>query len=173
MEALKQIVREIPDFPKPGILFYDITTLLRDAKGFAEVIDIFARHYRDQKLDAVVGVEARGFIFAAAVANRLGLGFIPVRKPGKLPYRTVSQSYQLEYGTDTLEMHADAVRRGDRILLIDDLMATGGTARAVAEMVRGQGGEVAGIGFVIELEFLSGRKFLPEYEIFSILKYQK
>lgn len=173
MEALKQIVREIPDFPKPGILFYDITTLLRDAKGFAEVIDIFARHYRDQKLDAVVGVEARGFIFAAAVANRLGLGFIPVRKPGKLPYRTVSQSYQLEYGTDTLEMHADAVRRGDRILLIDDLMATGGTARAVAEMVRGQGGDVAGIGFVIELEFLSGRKSLPEYEIFSILKYQK
>ncbi|HQF87577.1 MAG TPA: adenine phosphoribosyltransferase [Acidobacteriota bacterium] len=173
MEALKQIVREIPDFPKPGILFYDITTLLRDAKGFAEVIDIFARHYRDQKLDAVVGVEARGFIFAAAVANRLGLGFIPVRKPGKLPYRTVSQSYQLEYGTDTLEMHADAVRRGDRILLIDDLMATGGTARAVAEMVGGQGGEVAGMGFVIELEFLSGRKSLPEYEIFSILKYQK
>ena len=173
MEALKQIVREIPDFPKPGILFYDITTLLRDAKGFAEVIDIFARHYRDQKLDAVVGVEARGFIFAAAVANRLGLGFIPVRKPGKLPYRTVSQSYQLEYGTDTLEMHADAVRRGDRILLIDDLMATGGTARAVAEMVGGQGGEVAGMGFVIELEFLSGRKSLPEYELFSILKYQK
>jgi len=120
-----------------------------------------------------VGVEARGFIFAAAVANRLGLGFIPVRKPGKLPYRTVSQSYQLEYGTDTLEMHADAVRRGDRILLIDDLMATGGTARAVAEMVGGQGGEVAGMGFVIELEFLSGRKSLPEYEIFSILKYQK
>ncbi len=173
MEALKQIVREIPDFPKPGILFYDITTLLRDGKGFAEVIDIFARHYRDQKLDAVVGVEARGFIFAAAVANRLGLGFIPVRKPGKLPYRTVSQSYQLEYGTDTLEMHADAVQRGDRILLIDDLMATGGTARAVAEMIRGQGGEVAGMGFVIELEFLSGRKSLPGYEIFSILKYQK
>jgi adenine phosphoribosyltransferase len=173
MDELKRIVREIPDFPKPGILFYDITTLLRDGPGFSQVIDIFTRQYRGRSLDAVVGVEARGFIFAAAVAHSLGIGFIPVRKPGKLPYRTVRQTYQLEYGTDTLEMHADAVQPGQRILLIDDLLATGGTARAVADMIRGQGGEVAGIGFVIELEFLSGRQVLPGYEVFSILKYRQ
>lgn len=173
MEELKKVIREIPDFPKPGILFYDITTLLRDAKAFARTIEIFQAQYKDRRVDAVIGIEARGFIFAAAVAYRLGVGFIPVRKPRKLPFRTVSRSYQLEYGTDTLEMHEDAVRPGDHILLIDDLIATGGTARAVAEMIEAQGGRVAGAGFVVELEFLNGRQALPGYEVFSILKYQQ
>ncbi|MBP1779302.1 MAG: adenine phosphoribosyltransferase [candidate division NC10 bacterium] len=173
MEELKKVIREIPDFPKPGILFYDITTLLRDAKAFARTIEIFRQQYGNQKVDAVIGIEARGFIFAAAVAYSLGVGFIPVRKPRKLPFRTVSRSYQLEYGTDTLEMHEDAVRPGDRILLIDDLIATGGTARAVVEMIEGQGGRVAGAGFVVELEFLNGRQALPGCDVFSILKYQQ
>jgi adenine phosphoribosyltransferase len=173
MDELKKIIREIPDFPKPGILFYDITTLLRDAQGFKRTIEIFADQYRDRKVDAVIGIEARGFIFAAAVAYRLGVGFIPVRKPRKLPYRTVSRSYQLEYGTDTLEMHEDAVGPGDRILLIDYLIATGGTAQAVAAMIEAQGGTVAGVGFVVELEFLHGRQALQGYDVFSILKYQQ
>ncbi len=173
MEELKKVIREIPDFPKPGILFYDITTLLRDPKAFARTIDIFRQQYQDRKVDAVIGIEARGFIFAAAVAYSLGVGFIPVRKPRKLPFRTVSRSYQLEYGTDTLEMHEDAVRPGDNILLIDDLIATGGTARAVAEMIEAQGGRVAGVGFVVELEFLNGRQALPGHDVFSILKYQQ
>lgn len=173
MEELKKAIREIPDFPKPGILFYDITTLLRDAKAFARTIEIFRQHYQGRQVDAVIGIEARGFIFAAAVAYSLGVGFIPVRKPRKLPFRTVSRSYQLEYGTDTLEMHEDAVRPGDNILLIDDLIATGGTARAVAEMIEAQGGRVAGVGFVVELEFLHGRQALPGHDVFSILKYQQ
>lgn len=173
MDSLKQFVREIPDFPKPGILFYDITTLLQNGEAFRQTVEAFARAYGEQKIDTVVGVEARGFIFAAAVAFRLGTGFIPVRKPGKLPYRTVRKTYQLEYGSDTLEMHADAIRPGSRVLLVDDVIATGGTARAVADMIREQGGQVAGVGFVLELEFLHGRKALDGYEVFSILKYQE
>lgn len=173
MDSLKQFVREIPDFPKPGILFYDITTLLQNGDAFRQTVEAFAQAYGEQKIDTVVGVEARGFIFAAAVAFRLGTGFIPVRKPGKLPYRTVRKTYQLEYGSDTLEMHADAIRPGSRVLLVDDVIATGGTARAVADMIREQGGQVAGVGFVLELEFLHGRKALDGYEVFSILKYQE
>lgn len=171
MEELKKIIREIPGFPKPGILFYDITTLLRNAGGLAKTIELFIERYRHEKIDAVVGIEARGFIFASAVAHGLGAGFIPVRKPGKLPYRTIRQSYALEYGQDTLEMHEDAVSVNDRILLIDDLIATGGTARAVVDMVRKQGGVLVGAGFVIELEFLKGRQLLQDAELYSILKY--
>jgi len=171
MESLKQYVREVPDFPKPGILFYDITTLLQNGEAFRQTVEALAGHYAGQKIEAVVGVEARGFIFAAAVAFRLGTGFVPVRKPGKLPYRTVRKTYQLEYGSDTLEMHADAIRPGSRVLLVDDVIATGGTARAVADMIREQGGQVAGIGFVLELEFLHGRQALEGYEVYSLLKY--
>ena len=172
MESLKKCIREIPDFPKPGILFYDITTLIRDGSAFARTLELFKQRYGSERIDAVVGIEARGFIFAAAVAYLLGVGFIPVRKPGKLPYRTVRESYSLEYGTDTLEMHEDAVHPGERILLIDDLIATGGTARAVARMIRKQGGQLVGIGCVIELEFLHGRDLLKDFDVYSILKYQ-
>jgi len=173
MEGLKRIIREVPDFPKPGILFYDITTLLRDGDAFKKAIDIFADRYIGKNIDAIVGIEARGFIFASALAYRLGTGFIPVRKPGKLPYKTIQKTYELEYGTDTLEMHEDAVSKGDRILLIDDLIATGGTAKAVADMITEQGGELVEAGFVVELEFLPGRKTMDGYKVFSILKYNK
>ncbi|MBN2430034.1 MAG: adenine phosphoribosyltransferase [Acidobacteria bacterium] len=171
MEALKKKIREIPDFPKPGILFYDITTLLRDGQAFRDAVGVFVQRHRDNHISAVVGIEARGFIFAAAVAHELGVGFIPVRKPGKLPYRTIRKSYSLEYGTDTIEMHEDAIQPGERILLIDDLIATGGTARAVAELISECGGEVVEVGFVIELDFLRGREQLRDYPVFSILRY--
>ncbi len=171
MESLKTHIREIPDFPKEGILFYDITTLLRNGDAFRRLVDIMAERYRDQVVDAVVGVEARGFIFASAVAYRLGAGFIPVRKPGKLPYRTVSKTYELEYGSDTVEMHEDAVAKGDRILIVDDLIATGGTARATADLVAERGGQVVELAFAIELEFLNGREALAGYDVFSVLKY--
>jgi len=171
MEDLKKKIREIPDFPKPGILFYDITTLLRDGQAFRDAISVFVERHRGSNISAVVGIEARGFIFAAAVAHELGVGFVPVRKPGKLPYRTIRKSYSLEYGSDTVEMHADAVQPGERILLIDDLIATGGTARAVAELITECGGEVVEIGFVIELDFLRGRELLKDFPVFSILQY--
>jgi adenine phosphoribosyltransferase len=173
MESLKKKIREIPDFPKPGILFYDITTLLRDGEAFREAVRTFVERYRDRDISAVVGIEARGFIFAAAVAHELGVGFIPVRKPGKLPYKTIRKSYSLEYGTDTVEMHEDAIRPGDRIVLIDDLIATGGTARAVADLIHECGGELVEIGFVIELDFLKGREQLKDYPVFSMLTYQE
>ena len=173
MDDLKRLIREVPDFPKPGILFYDITTLLKDKRGLRGVIDGLKYHYGEAQVDVVLGIEARGFIFAPALAYALGAGFVPVRKPKKLPAATVSVTYDLEYGTDTLEMHKDAVGVGTRVLIVDDLLATGGTAAATARMVREAGGTVAGIGFVVELTFLNGRRKLAEYDVFSLLQYDK
>ena len=171
MENLKQLIREVPDWPKPGILFYDITTLLKDPTGIRSVIDGLKNHYKDAKVDLVLGVEARGFIFAPALAYALGAGFVPVRKPKKLPAEVLRVTYDLEYGSDTLEMHKDAVLGGQKVLIVDDLLATGGTAAAVARMVRDAGGVVAGIGFVVELTFLNGRKRLDGSDIFSLIQY--
>jgi adenine phosphoribosyltransferase len=173
LENLKALVREIPDFPKPGILFYDITTLLKDAGGFRSTIDALSAHYQDTGVDLVLGIEARGFIFAPALAYALKAGFVPVRKPKKLPAERAVISYDLEYGQDTLEMHKDAIQPGTRVLIVDDLLATGGTARATAELVEMMGGKVVGIGIVIELSFLSGRQKLPGYDVFSLLKYDQ
>lgn len=172
-ENLKKLIREVPDFPKPGILFYDITTLLKDGAGFRAVIDALKEHYRDTEVDTVIGIEARGFIFAPALAYALGAGFVPVRKPKKLPSDRVSVSYQLEYGTDSLEIHKDAIANGHSVLIVDDLLATGGTAAAVTKLVEKVGGRVAGAGFVIELSFLNGRQKLNGYDVFSLLKYDK
>lgn len=171
MEELKRLIREVPDFPKPGILFYDITTLLKDPVGLRRAVDALADHYVGRKIDRVVGIEARGFIFAPMVAYRLNTGFVPVRKPNRLPAETARATYSLEYGKDALEIHRDAISPGQEVLIIDDLLATGGTAAAVAKLVESLGGHVAGIGFLIELEFLKGREKLREYEILSILKY--
>lgn len=173
MEDLKKLIREVPDFPKPGIPFYDITTLLKDGRGLHGVIDGLKNHYRDAKVDVVLGIEARGFIFAPALAYALGAGFVPVRKPKKLPATCVSVTYDLEYGSDSLEMHKDAIGDGSRVLIVDDLLATGGTAAAAARMVREVGGTVAGMGFVIELTFLGGRERLAGNEVFSLLQYDK
>jgi adenine phosphoribosyltransferase len=173
VEELKRLIREVPDFPKPGVLFYDITTLLKDRVGLRGAVDALAEHYAGRKIDRVVGIEARGFIFAPMVAYRLNAGFVPVRKPQKLPAETVSATYNLEYGQDALEMHRDAITPGQEVLIIDDLLATGGTAAAVAQLVEMLGGRVAGIGFLIELEFLKGREKLTGYEVHSVLKYQK
>ncbi len=173
MEDLKKLIREVPDWPKPGILFYDITTLLKDKCGFRAVIDGLRYHYREAQVDIVLGIEARGFIFAPALAYALGAGFVPVRKPKKLPAECVSVSYGLEYGSDTLEMHKDAISRGHRVLIVDDLLATGGTAAAAARMVQDVGGVVAGMGFVVELTFLNGRKKLEGHDVFSLLQYDK
>ncbi len=170
---LKKLIREVPDFPKPGILFYDITTLLKDSDGFAGVIDGLKSHYSRTRVDLVLGIEARGFIFAPALAYALHAGFVPIRKPGKLPAATVGVTYDLEYGKDSLEMHKDAVQPGSRVLIVDDLLATGGTAAAAARLVREAGGTVAGLGFVVELTFLSGRAKLPEYDVFSLLQYDQ
>jgi adenine phosphoribosyltransferase len=173
MEDLKKLIREVPDFPKPGILFYDITTLLKDKGGFRAVIDGLKDHYREAQVDVVLGIEARGFIFAPALAYGLGVGFVPVRKPKKLPAECVSVTYDLEYGTDTLCMHRDAVAEGSRVLIVDDLLATGGTAAAACRMVREAGGTVVGAGFVVELTFLNGRRKLEETDVFSLLQYDK
>nr|Q01QQ9.1 RecName: Full=Adenine phosphoribosyltransferase; Short=APRT [Candidatus Solibacter usitatus Ellin6076] len=173
MPDLKSLIREVPDFPKPGILFYDITTLLKDPSGFHGVIDGLKDHYRDIKVDTVLGIEARGFIFAPALAYALGAGFVPVRKPKKLPAECVRITYDLEYGTDTLEMHKDAIGNGHRVLIVDDLLATGGTASAAARMVQDAGGIVVGLGFVIELTFLAGRQRLNGHDVFSLLQYDK
>lgn len=173
MDSLKTLIREIPDFPKPGILFYDISTLLKDPCGLRGVIDGLKNHYKDAKVDAVVGIEARGFIFAPALAYALGSGFVPVRKPGKLPAECARVTYDLEYGSDALEMHKDAVTPGKRVLIVDDLLATGGTAAAVARLVKEQGGEVAGLGFMVELTFLNGRRKLDGFDVFSLLQYDK
>lgn len=171
MNHLKQLIREVPDFPKPGINFYDITTLLKDGSGLRSVIDSLNERYKGAAIDAVVGIEARGYFFAPTVAYSLSVGFVPVRKPGKLPAKTVEVEYALEYGTDKLTMHADAIEPGQRVLIVDDVLATGGTAQAVAQLVERQGGKVAGLGFVIELDFLEGRKKLTGYDIFSLLHY--
>jgi len=173
MEHLKKLIREVPDFPKPGILFYDITTLLKDAGGLRAAIDGLRERYKNTKIDVVLGIEARGFIFAPAVAYALGLGFIPVRKPKKLPAETVRMEYALEYGTDSVEIHKDAIQPGQSVLVIDDVLATGGTAAAVAKLVEKLGGKVAGIGFVIELDFLHGRDKLTGHDVFSLLHYDK
>lgn len=171
MEQFKRLIREIPDFPKPGILFYDITTLLKDAEGLRGVIDALKAHYQDSKVDMVVGMEARGFIFAPALAYALGAGFVPVRKPKKLPGERLSITYDLEYGADTLEIHTGAIAQGSRVLIVDDLLATGGTAQATAKLVEQAGGVVAGLGFVVELTFLPGRKRLAGYDVYSLLQY--
>jgi adenine phosphoribosyltransferase len=173
MDDLKKLIREIPDHPKPGILFYDLTTLLQDPRGFHALVDQLCEHYNGRKVDVVAGIEARGFIFAPALAYRLGAGFVPVRKPKKLPWKTVSVTYQLEYGTDALEIHQDAIKPGQRVLICDDLLATGGTASAAVELVRKIGGEVAGAAFAVELNFLNGRAKLPGLDVFSMLKYDK
>jgi adenine phosphoribosyltransferase len=173
MEDLKKLIREIPDFPKPGILFYDITTLLKDKHGLKGVIDGLCYHYRDAQVDVVLGIEARGFIFAPALAYALGAGFVPVRKPKKLPAECVTVTYDLEYGSDSLQMHKDAVGDGCRVLIVDDLLATGGTAAAAGRMVQEAGGTVVGMGFVVELTFLNGRKKLAGNEVYSLLQYDK
>jgi len=171
MERLRQVIRDIPDFPKKGVVFKDITTLLRDAEAFSQSIDLLSSALLGRNYDALVGIESRGFIFASSLAYKLGKGLIPVRKPGKLPAQTVQVSYQLEYGTDSLEMHADAIEPGQRVIIVDDVLATGGTARAVAELVEKVGGKVDALGFLVELDFLNGRRKLSDYEVLSILRY--
>ena len=171
LELLKTKIRHVPDFPKPGILFYDITTLLRDREGFGQVVEVLARPYIQKPVDLVVGIESRGFILGGALADRLGVGFSPVRKPGKLPSRTVRETYDLEYGTDCLEMHDDAVQRGQQVLIVDDVIATGGTAKATAALVRKLGGEVVGLAFLIELLALNGRSKLTGENIYTVLQY--
>src|SRR6516162_8255116 len=170
---LKKLIREVPDFPKPGILFYDITTLLKDKLGFAKLIDLLTEYYINRDIDLVIGIEARGFIFGPALAYRLNAGFVPVRKPKKLPAETVRWTYELEYGSDTLEIHKDAIQPGQRIIIVDDLLATGGTANACVQLARSLGAEIAGMGFVVELDFLNGRKKFPDTEVFSLLHYDK
>jgi len=171
MDDLKALIREVPDFPKPGINFYDITTLLKDKGGFKKVIDSFAEHYRSTPIDVVLGIEARGFIIAPAVAYALGYGFIPVRKERKLPAERARIEYALEYGTDILEIHKDAVTPGQRVLIIDDVLATGGTAAAVAKLVEMLKGQVAGLGFILELDFLKGHDKLSGHNVYSLLHY--
>ena len=171
MEHLRELIREVPDFPKPGINFYDITTLLKDPAGLRQTIDAMGEMFGDSPIDTVIGVESRGFIFATPLAYRLNAGFVPVRKPKKLPAEKVSVSYDLEYGQDTLEMHKDAVGQGHRVLIVDDLLATGGTAKAVVDLVEGLGGEVVGLLFLVELNFLNGRDKFKGYNVQSLLRY--
>lgn len=173
MDDLKKLIREVPDYPKPGILFYDITTLLKDKRGFHALIDRLCDHYKNHSIDVVAGIEARGFIFAPALAYRLGAGFVPVRKPKKLPAKTASISYSLEYGTDTLEIHEDAITKGQKVIVCDDLLATGGTAVATAKLVEKLGGVVDGAAFAVELTFLNGRAKLPGLDVFSLIQYDK
>ncbi|MDD5155778.1 MAG: adenine phosphoribosyltransferase [Candidatus Omnitrophica bacterium] len=168
---LKDCIRNIPDFPKPGILFRDITTLLKDKKAFKRAVDVLANKYRNKKIDVVVAVEARGFILGGIIAYKLGAGFVPVRKKGKLPWNTHSVTYSLEYGTDTLEVHTDAIKPGDRALIVDDLIATGATVKAVADLIKNLKGKIAGIAFLIELSELGGRKRLKGYPVYSLIKY--
>jgi len=171
MDDLKLSIRDIPDFPKKGIIFKDITTLLQDAKSFTRMIDMIANRYIGQRIDKVVGVEARGFLIGAALAYKLGAGVVLVRKPGKLPSETFSKTYDLEYGTDTLEIHKDAIKPGEKILIADDLLATGGTVAAVVDMVSQLGGDIVECCFMTELEFLDGRKKLPEGKVYSLLQF--
>ena len=171
MDELKRYIREIPDHPKPGILFYDITTLLKEPRALRRLLDAFSERYHEAEIDKVVGIESRGFVFGAHLAYRLDAGFVPVRKGGKLPAATHGESYELEYGTDRLEIHRDAVAAGERVLVVDDLIATGGTARATAELVEKLGAEVAAFAFLVELGFLAGREKLAGHEVLSVLRY--
>ncbi|HEY9555944.1 MAG TPA: adenine phosphoribosyltransferase [Acidimicrobiales bacterium] len=171
MDEIASLIRDVPDFPKPGVTFKDITPLLGDAAGFTAATDALAAHFAARSVDKVVGVEARGFVIAAPVAQRLGAGFVPVRKPGKLPWATITEAYELEYGTDQLELHEDAVSPGERVVVIDDVLATGGTAAATARLVVSLGGEVVGLGFVIELAFLGGAARIAGREHISLLTY--
>ena len=173
MDSLKTMIREVPDYPKPGILFYDITTLLKNKQGFHSMVDSLCAHYASVHVDIVVGIEARGFIFAPALAYSLGAGFVPVRKPKKLPAGTSKVTYDLEYGTDTLEIHEDAIEAGQRVIICDDLLATGRTAAATVKLVRQLGGEVVGAAFAVELSFLDGRKKLAGLDVFSLIQYDK
>ncbi|MBN1994549.1 MAG: adenine phosphoribosyltransferase [Anaerolineae bacterium] len=170
---LASTIRSVPDFPIEGILFYDITTLLKNPTAFKESVDQLVRHYREAGVDVVAGIESRGFIFGAPLAYQLGVGFVPVRKPGKLPAETTAESYELEYGTNTIEIHVDAVEKGQKVLVVDDLLATGGTAKATCNLVEKLGGEVIGVAFVIELNFLKGREKLQGYNVFSLLQYNE
>lgn len=171
VEDLRNAIRDIPDFPKKGIIFKDITTLLSDAKSYHRMVDLIAHRYIGQKIDQIVGIEARGFILGAALAYKLGTGITLVRKPGKLPYKTIQKTYQLEYGTDSLEIHSDAFKVGDRVIVADDLLATGGTVAAVIEMVEDCGAQVVECAFLAELEFLKGREKLQSHKVFSLLKF--
>ncbi len=170
MPTLQDFIRDVPDFPKEGVIFKDITPLLADAGALVEAVRQLAEPFHDKSVDVVVGMESRGFIFAPAVASELGAGFVPTRKPGKLPAETISHSYELEYGTDTLEMHADAIKPGQRVLMVDDLIATGGTMAAACALVRQLGGDIVGAAFLIELSFLNGREKLPGLDIISLIK---
>lgn len=169
---LKAKIRSIPDFPKPGVMFRDITTLIGDPDAFKYCINKLAKHYRELEVTKIAGIESRGFIFGSVVALKLGVGFVPIRKKGKLPWKTVSEEYQLEYGTDSIEIHSDAVGEYDRVVIIDDLLATGGTAAAAAKLIRKLDAEVAGLGFVVELSFLNGRDKLQGYNVFSLVEYE-
>lgn len=172
MDHLKHLIREVPDFPKAGINFYDITTLLKQPDGLKQVVDALSAEFKDERIDTVIGIEARGFIFAPAMAYHLGAGFVPARKPGKLPSECASVSYDLEYGQDALQIHSDAIGAGHRVVIADDLLATGGTASAVVKLVEQLGGQVVGLAFVVELEFLSGREKLAGHDVRSLIKYQ-
>jgi adenine phosphoribosyltransferase len=171
IDALKSVIRDVPDFPKKGIVFKDITTLLKDGRAFRQSLDLFVALCGDLVFDKVVGIESRGFIFGSAVADRMSAGFVPVRKVGKLPARTVRATYDLEYGTDSVEMHADAIERGERVLVVDDVIATGGTAAAVGNLVESVGGTVAAYGFMVELAFLAGRERLGGRPVRSLIVY--
>lgn len=173
MEELKQVIRNVPDFPKPGIGFKDITTLIKDGVSFQKAIDIMSDHYNPNDVDVIVGIEARGFIFGSALAYKWGKGFVPVRKPGKLPAETLTEEYQLEYGTDSIEIHEDAISKNQRVLIVDDLLATGGTVAATCRLVEKLGGKIVGIAFLIELCFLNGIEKLTQFETFSIIKYER
>ena len=171
VEELRARIREVPDFPKPGILFYDITTLLKDGPSFREAIDLMLEPFLETPVDVVVGMESRGFIFSAPMAYRLGVGLVPVRKLGKLPHETLSIEYALEYGSNTLEIHRDAIAEGQRVLIVDDLLATGGTVRGTVDLVRRLGGEIVGLSFLVELLFLKGRDRLKEFPVSSVIQY--
>jgi len=170
---LASTIRSVPDFPIKGILFYDITTMLKNPDALKDSVDRLTGRYQNKGVDVVVGVESRGFIFGMPVAYQLGTGFVPIRKPGKLPAQTIAESYDLEYGTNTLEIHVDAIEKGQKVLVIDDLLATGGTAKATCNLVKKLGGQVIGVAFIIELSFLNGREKLKEYEVFSLLQYDE
>jgi adenine phosphoribosyltransferase len=171
MDSIKNAIREVPDFPKKGILFYDITTVLQDGEIFRQAVDAFADQFDGQQFDVIVGVESRGFIFASALAYKTGAGLVLVRKPGKLPYKTYQETYELEYGTDTLEIHQDAIKPGQKVLIVDDLLATGGTVKATADLLKNFDAEIVGIGFMIELAFLNGKEKLQGYNVKSLITY--